>query len=466
MLKKAVVGLVGKILRYKGVLMGKRLTIVIVTLAGLFLTNTNAFPQAQVVPCQLNNPDQDTLRLFPERTNFRTEFIRTDEIGEKRGVGSEALFRELERRLGDKWDSVWETKDIPYVFYEILKGPDRIGWVFGANQGWPGADNSQLMLAFDLDERIHEFYYQKLPSFEKERLQTQEFYSQFIGLTLEHFYVNEQLGNLKVSDKDTLALDMVSRINDPTQREHEGFQKTLRGMKKVLIYIDDFKFGNKIKKDEVFAKVKYVVENKNKIALLESETLPRIKKVFPDASRFVVDFISLRNSVSLIEGRLGEKLDSNTEPSDFVYPVYVVYRDEAYKPHFVRGEILGYVLPLNLDTPQGRFKAIVAIGAQGKEKGKIVSVEINKTEFSQFKGLAVVHFYTKDVLTKTNITDEKIDKIAPIKVTIEGKDISATSKRAVKKMLIMVDEFYFHNFFNKDEIMKKIEDYLKSQKKQ
>ena len=446
--------------------MGKRLTVVIVALAGLFLTNTNAFPQSQVVPCQLNNPDQDTLRLFPKRTNFRTEFIRTDEMGEKRGIGGEALYRELEKRLGDKWDTIWETKDIPYVFYEILKGPDRIGWVFGANQGWPGADNSQLMHAFDLDGRVHEFYYQKLPSFEKERLQTQEFYSQFVGLTLEHFYVHEQLDNLKVSDKDILALDMISRINDPTQKEHEGFQKTLRGMKKVFIYMDDFKFGNKIKKDEVFAKVKYLVENKNKIPLLESDALPRIKKIFPDATRFVVDFVSLRNNAPIVEERLGEKLDSNTEPIDLVYPVYVVYKDEGYKPHFARGEILGYVLPLNLDTPQGRFKEIVAVGAQDKEKEKILSVEINKTEFSQFKGLSVVHFYTKEVLAKTNTIDEKIDKIVPINVAVEGKDISAASKRAVKKALIIVDEFYFHNFFKKDEIMKKIQDYLQNQKKQ
>ena len=131
--------------------------VVIMSLISLVLIRSNAFSQSQVVPCQLNNPDQDTLRLFPDRTNYRTEFIRTDEVGDKRGLGGEALYKELERRLGDKWDPIWETKDIPYVFYEILKGPDRIGWVFGANQGWPGADNSQLMIAFDLDGRMREF---------------------------------------------------------------------------------------------------------------------------------------------------------------------------------------------------------------------------------------------------------------------------------------------------------------------
>ncbi len=465
----------------KGGFMDKRLSmVVIMSLVSLVLIKSNAFSQSQVVPCQLNNPDQDTLRLFPDRTNYRTEFIRTDEVGDKRGVGAEALYRELEKRLGDKWDPIWETKDIPYVFYEILKGPDRIGWVFGANQGWPGADNSQLMFAFDLDGRMREFYYQKLPSLEKERLQTKEFYSQFIGLTLEHFYVHEQLQNLAATDKDILALaigsqtmafwplalDMIARVQDPTQKEREGFQKTLRGIKKVLVYIDDFKFGNKIKKDEVFQKVKYLVENKDKIPLLSQDALSWIRKSFPDSSRFVVDLVSLKNNSSLIEERLGDKLNSNAEPIDLVYPVYVVYKEDAYKAPFVRGVVSGYVLPVAIEIPQGRFIAFIAIGAVDKEKGKIALVEISKTEFGAFKGLSIVHFYTKDVLTKNGVVDEKIDKLAPINITVEGKDITTQAIRAAKKALIIVDEFYFHNFFKKDEISKKIEDYLKSQKKQ
>ena len=447
--------------------MGKKLSIfAIMGLVSLFLIEPSAFPQSQVVPCQLNNPDQDTLRLFPERTNYRTEFIRTDEVGDGRGMGGEKLYRELEKRLGDKWDPIWETKDIPYVFYEILKGPDRIGWVFGANQGWPGADNSQLMFAFDLDARLLEFYYQKLPSLENDKLQRKEFYSQFIGLTLEHFYVHEQLQNLAVTDKDILALDMIARIQDPTQKEHEGFTKTLRGIKKVLVYIDDFKFGNKIKKNEVFEKVRYLTEDKDKITLLGQDALSRIKRIFPDASKFTVDFVSLKNSASLIEERLGDKFNPNTEQADLVYPVYTAYKEDAYKSPFVRGVVLGYILPLAIDTAQGKFTAVIGIGAVDKERGKIASFEINKTEFAAFKGLSLVHFYTKDVLTKDNITDEKIDKLAPVNISVEGKDITVQAKRAAKKALIMIDEFYFHNFFKKDEISGKIEDYLKAQKKQ
>ncbi len=430
--------------------MNKYLGILIILVT--FFKTTNLFSQAQVVPCQLTNADQDTIRLFPERTNYRTEFIRTDEAGDKRGVGGEALYRELEKRMNDKWDPIWETKDIPYVFYEILKGQERIGWVFGANQGWPGADNSQLMFAFDLNGRVQEFYYQKLPSFEKNLLQTEKFYSQFIGLTLEQFYVHDELKNLKINDKNILSLDMINRINDPTQKENEGFKKTLRGMRKVLVYVDDFKFENRIKKNEISAKVKYFVENKTPI--LGEDALAQIKKIFPMASRFIIDLVSLKNNRAIIEERLGESIDN----PDIIYPVYVVYKDDVYKAPFVKGIILGYVLSINLNN----FTGVLAIGVQDKEKGKILSFNVNKTELTQFKGLSPVHFYTKDLLTRLNKKDEKIDKIEPLKnIIIEGKDISNDTRRLAKKVLIAIDELYLNNYFKKDEIMKKMEEYLK-----
>ncbi|MBI4650679.1 hypothetical protein HY745_05225, partial [Candidatus Desantisbacteria bacterium] len=355
----------------------KKIILVFIFVSIVIFKATNLFSQAQVVPCQLTNADQDSIRLFPDRTNYRTEFARTDEVGDKRGVGGEILYRELEKRLSDKWDPIWETKDIPYVFYEILKGTERIGWVFGANQGWPGADNSQIMFAFDTDERVQEFYYQKLPSFEKNLLQTKEFYSQFIGLSLEQFYIHDELDELKVTDKDILALDMVSRIQDPTQKEKEGFKRTLRGTKKVFVYLDDFKFGNKIKKDEVSANVKKLIENKKKTPLLEQDALPQIKKIFPDASRYVVDLISLKNVRNLIEERLGKTPDYDITPEDSVYPVYVVYKNDTYKPPFTKGSILGYVLPLSLNTAGGNFTAILAVGAKEKEKGKVISFQID-----------------------------------------------------------------------------------------
>jgi hypothetical protein len=409
------------------------------------------FTQVQVVPCQLTNPDQDTVRLFPERTNYRTEFMRADEVGAARHLAPKELYRDLEQRLGDSWDPVWETEDIPYVFYEILKGPDRTGWVFGANQGWPGADNAQLMIAVDLEGRIREFYYQKLPSSENSVLQTSQFYAQFIGLTLEQFYVHERLQNLNIQDPEIKALDMIQRIQDPTKTEHEGFQKTLRGLKKILVYLDDFKFHNKIKKEEVFKNVDYVVKNKAKISLLPDNALQQIRQSFQDASRYVVDLVSVENVRASLEERMESPFGDTS-----IYPVYVVYRDTIYREPFVRGTILGYELALPVDT----FKGAVAIGAQEQNMGKILSLEVNHTEFPQFKGLSLVHFYTKDFLTKTHATDVKLDKIGPlVNLKIDSVDKSKQIQKMAKKALILVDEQYFHNYFKKDDIMKKIEEY-------
>lgn len=413
------------------------------------------FCQVQVVPCQLTNADQDTLRLFPDRTNYRTEFLRTDNVESSRGLKPNELYRKLELRLGDRWDPIWETPDIPYVFYEILKGPDRIGWIFGANQGWPGADNSQLMVAIDLEGRIIEFYYQKLPSSENAVLQNADFYSQFIGLTLEHFYVHDRLQELKNDDPALQAIDMIQRIHDPTKTEHEGFQKTLRGLKKILIYLDDFKFQNRIKKEEVFKNVDYIIKNKASLPLLTQESILDAKDVFPEASRSVVDLVSVADTKPALEERLGSPMGENT-----VYLVNVVYRDTMYQKPFVRGTLLGYEVALQEDSLTGA----VGIGAQGANFGKILGIGVNTTSFPQMNGLSLVHFYTKDFLTKAHLADEKLDKISHlINVMIDGKDRSDDIRVMAKKALIIVDEQYFHNYFMKDEIMKKIEEYKSRQ---
>lgn len=410
-----------------------------------FVQATYLVAQSQVVPCQLSNPDQDTLRLFPERTNYRTEFMRTDEVENARHLKPKELYRDLEKRLGDSWDPVWETSDIPYVFYEILKGQEKIGWVFGANQGWPGADNAQLMLGFDLEERIREFYYQKLPSFESSVLRNEHFYSQFIGLSLEQFYVHERLFDLKIQDPDILSLDMIQRIQDPTKNEREGFQKTLRGIKKILVYLDDFKFQNRIKKEEVFKNIDYIIKNKNTLSFLPKHTL------FQDASRYVVDLVSVEKNREVLEKRLGGSFGA-----PLVYPVYTFYKDDVYQDPFVRGILLGYAVPMHV----GSFVGLVCVGAGEENKGKILSLEVNSVDFPQFKGLSLVHFYTKDFLVKNNMQDALLDRIASIvNLTVEGKDQSKDIQDMAKKALILVDENYFHNFFNKEEIMKKIQEY-------
>lgn len=423
------------------------------SMLGLLLAPYGLFGQSQVVPCQLNNPDQDTLRLFPERTNYRTEFLRTDEMGKSRQQGPQELYRELERRLGDFWDPIWETEDIPYVFYEILKGPERIGWVFGANQGWPGADNAQLMVAVGLDERVKEFYYQKLPSLENALLQNSRFYAQFLGLSLQQFYIHERLNTLNIQKKALAPLDMIQRIQDPTEREKEGFQKTLRGLKKILLYLDDFKFQNRIKKEEVFQNVDYFVSHKERIPLIVEDPLKQIQKGFPEASHFVIDLVSIEQKRSVLEERLESPFGD-----ELVYPVYLVYKQEPYKDPFVRASLLGYAVPLAL----GDMKAVVCISGEEGNKGKIVSFTVDWAEFPEFKGLSLVHFYTKDFLNRYRMKDQQLDRISPlVNLKIGEKDLSEEMKKRAKQALILIDEYYFHNYFQKEEIMKKIEEYKK-----
>ena len=107
------------------------------------------------VGCSLNDPDRDIQRIFPEATNYKTEFIA---IKEK---GGEALLEEIEEKLGDKLDSVYEALDVPYSYYTVLKGKETIGYVHGVNQkGTYGG--MQIILASDLEGKIIDFYYQKL----------------------------------------------------------------------------------------------------------------------------------------------------------------------------------------------------------------------------------------------------------------------------------------------------------------
>lgn len=154
------------------------------------------------------------------------------------------------------------------------------------------------------------------------------------------------------------------------------------------------------------------------------------------------------------------------EPEDLVYPVYVVYRDDPYKEPFVRGGILGYMLPLAVDTPKGRLNAVLAVGATDKNRGKIVSLEVNNAEFPQMNGLSLVHFYTKEFLSIVRLKDGKLDKIDALgRLSVQGEDATAAILRKVKLGLIITDELYLNGSFNKVEIVEKIKDYIKNQNK-
>ena len=203
----------------------KLLTLILVLISAALL-------QA-AVGCSLNDPDRDVLRIFPQSTNYLTEYISIDSRG-----GAE-LKKELEQRLGDAFDDKYEKTSVEYSYYTVLKGDQIIGRIHGLNQrGMFGG--MQLILATDPQGIIQDFYYQKMSSPEAKLFKSPEFTSQFIDLSLKDFYQYAQGDN-------TSAL---AKITDPSSQSNEDFIKTLHGIKKNLIQLDFF-FLNRMH-DEYF----------------------------------------------------------------------------------------------------------------------------------------------------------------------------------------------------------------------
>jgi hypothetical protein len=183
------------------------------------------------VGCELNDPDRDIKKAFPQSTGYKTDFIT---IVEK---GGEKLKTKIEEKLGDKLDPLYESLDVPYTYYTALKGKDVLGHVHGVNQkGLYGG--MQLIIATDPKGMIILFYYQKLSSSEAKELRDISFTGQFTGLTLEDFYKSNEAGS------------RISNIKDPTKNSHEDFRSTLRGLKKNMILLNEFILKDKKNEDK------------------------------------------------------------------------------------------------------------------------------------------------------------------------------------------------------------------------
>jgi hypothetical protein len=172
------------------------------------------------VGCSLNDPDRDVKRIFPESTAYKTTFVT---IKEK---GAEALKKEIEDKLQDKLEPIYESIDVPYSFYTVLKGKDVIGYIHGVNQK-AKFGGMQLIIATDTKAKIINFYYQKMSSPEAGKFMDNKFTSKFNGLTLDDLIK----GNLS--------------INDPSANSPEDFRATLRGIKKNIILLDTLLLSQK-----------------------------------------------------------------------------------------------------------------------------------------------------------------------------------------------------------------------------
>ena len=175
------------------------------------------------VGCDLNDPDRDVKRLFPNSTGYKTAYLS---VGKS---GGETLLGQVEERLGDKFSGIYETLDVPYTVYTIFKGKETIGYIHGINQkGQYGG--LQVFLAFDMEGKITAFYYQKLTSRDASAMRSPEFAAQFRGL----------------STTDFESYNPVTHNGIPGVIEHRkdgDFFATLRAVKKNLILMDIFIFN-------------------------------------------------------------------------------------------------------------------------------------------------------------------------------------------------------------------------------
>jgi hypothetical protein len=194
----------------------------------LFLLLYGTSPARGAVGCDLNDPDRDVSRLFPESTGYKTIYTS---ILKK---GGETLLARVEARLGDRFRGIYETIDVPYTIYEIFTGKRKVGYIHGVNQkGQFGG--IQVFVVLDLDGTMKGFYIQKMTSQYAGKLRDAKFGRQFVGLTLKDF---EQYDVVQGK-----ATGKVEAIKNPAPQAEADFRAALRATKKNLILMDEFVYS-------------------------------------------------------------------------------------------------------------------------------------------------------------------------------------------------------------------------------
>jgi hypothetical protein len=182
-------------------------------------------PAWGAVGCDLSDPDRDVKKFFPGSTGYKTVTLEIQKVG-----GNQLLAR-IEARLRDKLHGLYEMIDEPYTIYVVYAKNRKIGYIHGVNQkGRYGG--IQIFLALDLDERIKDFYIQKMSGEYAGKFRDKEFAKQFVGLTTADF---EQYDVL--TGKGT---GKVAGFTNPAPEAEQDFKYILRGTKKNLILVNEF----------------------------------------------------------------------------------------------------------------------------------------------------------------------------------------------------------------------------------
>jgi hypothetical protein len=178
--------------------------------------------------CDLNDPDRDVPRLFPESTSYKTKYVSI------RQLGGNSLLKKIEKRLGEKYLSLYAPIDVPYTLYEIYTGEKKIGYIHGVNQkGRFGG--IQLFMAQDLNGRVKSFYIQRISGQTANKFRDPKFCRKFIGITVKDFDIYDPASG-KGSGR-------IAEIQNPSPETETDFYGILRGLKKNLILMDEFVFS-------------------------------------------------------------------------------------------------------------------------------------------------------------------------------------------------------------------------------
>ena len=180
------------------------------------------------VGCNLNDPDRDVPRLFPESTSYNTRYVSIKQLG------GEPLLKKIEKRLGEKYLALYAPIDTPYTLYEIYNGKKKVGYIHGVNQkGRFGG--IQVFMAQDLHGRVRSFYLQRISGLMANKFRDARFYRNFTGIALKDFDTFDPISG-KGSGR-------IAEIRSPAPESDTDFYGVLRGLKKNLILMDEFVFS-------------------------------------------------------------------------------------------------------------------------------------------------------------------------------------------------------------------------------
>jgi hypothetical protein len=196
--------------------------------AAILLVFTMAAPALAAIGCDLNNPDRDVQRLFPESTSYKEIYTS---IGQR---GGDPLMKKIKDRLGNAYLPLYAPLDVPYTYYEIYRNQKKIGYIHGVNQkGQFGG--IQVFIAQDLTGEIKAFYIQKITGMSAGKFREAKFARKFAGVSVMDFDSFDP-----ASGKGT---GKIAEITNPAPDMETDFYGVLRGLKKNLVLMDEFVFN-------------------------------------------------------------------------------------------------------------------------------------------------------------------------------------------------------------------------------